>query len=188
VQVAHICNPSYLGSWDRGWSGFKASLDKLFKRPAPHLQINHSKINWRCDLSNRAHALLLWSPEFKPQSQFHQKKKKIHTYLHDLFFPPRDIYSSHAVVTKYCVPRMPSLGFLSLCDYEPKILRISAEWDFKLYFICIPLCMYLFVYFCASLLGEHCVSKQHPRPWFQLLFCTVFILISFSDISAFRFC
>jgi hypothetical protein len=65
APVAHACNLSYLGGWDREDQDVRPA--QAGRQP----QNNQSKMDWRCGSS--APALQAWSPEFKPQS--HQKKK-----------------------------------------------------------------------------------------------------------------
>jgi hypothetical protein len=69
--VAHTWNPSYLGGWNREDHSSRPAWANSSRDP-PHLQNNHSKMDWRCGSSSSAPALHLQSPEFKHQS--YQKK------------------------------------------------------------------------------------------------------------------
>jgi hypothetical protein len=72
MQVAHTCNPNYLGSWDLEDCG--PGPAQANSSPDPISKITKAKMHWRCGWSGRVPALQLQIPEFKPQ--FHQGEKK----------------------------------------------------------------------------------------------------------------
>jgi hypothetical protein len=64
--VAHDSNPTFLRGWDREHWGLKlAPANSLWD---PHLQNNHSKMDWRFSSSGRSSALQAQNHKFKPQS------------------------------------------------------------------------------------------------------------------------
>jgi hypothetical protein len=73
----HACNSNCLGSWD--WENSSLRPAWANKSWDPHLQNNHSKMDWRCGSSGTAPALSLWSPEFKLWS--HKTKNSELTFL-----------------------------------------------------------------------------------------------------------
>jgi hypothetical protein len=80
VWEAHTCYPNYLGGWDQEDHGSRSAWANNSQRP--HLQNNHSKMDWQCTSCGREPAMQVWSPEFKLQS--HQLKKKCSLSVYSL--------------------------------------------------------------------------------------------------------
>jgi hypothetical protein len=84
APVAHICNSTYLRSWN--WEDHGSMLALANSSGDPHLQNNHRKVDCMCGSCGRAPALQAWNSEFKSQSPPQKKNRNIREYIGHFLF------------------------------------------------------------------------------------------------------